>query len=190
MLRNIFASFLLVTTVQAAPVTYTIDATHTQTLFSWSHLGFSNPSGNFNTINGTITFDSVAPAKSSVDVSITVASMDTHVVALDDHLKKVEFFDAAKFPTITFKSTKVEGAAGQNHFKVTGDLTIHGVTKPVVLDATLTKVGEHPMHKTPTIGFNATTILKRADFGVGAYVPNVSDEIKVSITTEASVPKT
>src|SRR5262249_38643616 len=94
-----------------------------------------------------------------------------------------------KYPTITFKSTKVQ-AVGGNKYKVTGDLTVHGVTKPVVLDATLNKSGEHPMLKVPTVGFDAVATLKRSDFGVGAYVPNVSDEIKVRITTEASVPKT
>jgi polyisoprenoid-binding protein YceI len=188
-LAALATSVSLATAVQAAPVAYTIDSDHTQTLFSWSHFGFSNPTANFNDIKGSISFDSAAPDKSSVDVTIAVASIDTHVPALDEHLKKDDFFAAAKFPTITFKSIKVQGAAGQNHFKVSGDLTVHGVTKPVVLEATLNKAGEHPMSKVQTIGFNATTTIKRADFGIGAYVPNVSDEIKINITTEASVPK-
>jgi polyisoprenoid-binding protein YceI len=89
---------------------------------------------------------------------------------------------------VTFKSTKVQPLGGHK-FKVTGDLTVHGVTKPVVLDATLNKVGPHPMTKAQAIGFDATTTLKRADFGVGAYVPNVSDEITIRITTEGEVPK-
>ncbi|QBB72072.1 polyisoprenoid-binding protein [Pseudolysobacter antarcticus] len=193
MLRKTLAalaiSFSFAAVVQAAPVAYTIDSAHTDTLFSWNHFGFSNPSANFNNIKGTINFDSAAPANSSVDVTIAVGSVISYVAKLDDELKGDKFLDAGKFPNITFKSTKVEGAAGQNHFKVSGDLTVHGVTKPVVLDATLNKAGEHPMSKAQTVGFNATTTIKRADFGVGAYVPNVSDEIKINITTEASVPK-
>jgi len=78
---------------------------------------------------------------------------------------------------------------GDRKFKVTGNLTVHGVTRPVVLDATLNRVGPHPMGKAPSIGFDATTTLKRSDFGVSAYVPNVSDEVHVRITTEGSVPK-
>ncbi|MDG2540159.1 YceI family protein [Dyella jiangningensis] len=175
-------------TAQAAPVTYKLDPGHTFVLFSWNHFGFSNPTANLGLGEGTLVFDEKDPAKSSVDVTLPLADLDTHVSKLDEHLKKPDFFDAEKYPTVTFKSTKVQ-AVGGNKYKVTGDLTVHGVTKPVVLDATLNKSGEHPMLKVPTVGFDAVTTLKRSDFGVGAYVPNVSDEIKVRITTEASVPK-
>jgi polyisoprenoid-binding protein YceI len=176
-------------TAQAAPVTYTMDPGHTLVLFSWNHFGFSNPTANLGLGQGTLVFDDKDPSKSSVDVTLPLADLDTHVSKLDEHLKKPDFLDADKYPTITFKSTKVQ-AVGGNKYKVTGDLTVHGVTKPVVLDATLNKSGEHPMMKVPTVGFDAVATLKRSDFGVGAYVPNVSDEIKVRITTEASVPKT
>ena len=91
-------------------------------------------------------------------------------------------------PTITFKSTKVE-AAGDNKLRVFGDLTVHGVTKPVVLDTTINKIGEQPMAKRAAAGFDATTTIKRSDFGVGKYAPNVSDEVIIRITTEAMVPK-
>jgi polyisoprenoid-binding protein YceI len=175
-------------TAQATPVTYTMDPGHTYVLFSWNHFGFSNPTGNLSLGQGTLVFDEKDPAKSSVDVTLPLSDLDTHVSKLDEHLKKPDFLDADKYPTITFKSTKVQ-AVGGNKYKVTGDLTVHGVTKPVVLDATLNKSGEHPMLKVPTVGFDAVATLKRSDFGVGAYVPNVSDEIKVRITTEASVPK-
>lgn len=176
-------------TAQAAPVTYNMDPGHTYVLFSWNHFGFSNPTANLGLGQGTLVFDDKDPSKSSVDVTLPLANLDTHVSKLDEHLKKPDFLDADKYPTITFKSTKVQ-AVGGNKYKVTGDLTVHGVTKPVVLDATLNKSGEHPMMKVPTVGFDAVATLKRSDFGVGAYVPNVSDEIKVRITTEASVPKT
>lgn len=174
--------------VQAAPVTYKLDPGHTMVLFSWNHFGYSNPTADFGLGDGTLVFDEQHPAQSSVEVTLPLANLDTHVAALDKHLKEADFFDADKYPTVTFKSTKVQPLGGHK-FKVTGDLTVHGVTRPVVLDATLNKVGPHPMTKAQAIGFDATTTLKRSEFGIGAYVPNVSDEIKIRITTEGAVPK-
>ena len=171
----------------AKPVAYQIDPTHTATVFSWSHFGFSTPSANFSNIQGTINVDNDKPTNSSVNVTIPLASLNTNVAALDEHLKKAEFFDAINYPNITFKSTKVE-SLGNNQYKITGNLTVKDVTKPVVLDAVMNKQGEHPMTKLQSIGFNATTSFDRSAFGVGAYVPNVGDKITVNITTEASVP--
>src|SRR5690242_2910729 len=173
---------------QAAPVTYKLDPTHTMVLFSWNHFGFSNPTANLGISAGTLVYDEASPAKSSVEVTMPLANLDTHVSALDEHLKKPDFFDAAKYPVVTFKSTRV-GPLGGNKFRVTGDLTVHGVTKPVVLDATLNKAGMQPMLKVPAIGFDATATIKRSDFGMGAYVPNVSDEVQIRITTEAEAGK-
>lgn len=173
---------------QAAPVTYKLDPGHTMVLFSWNHFGYSNPIADFGLGDGTVVFDEQNPSKSSVDVTLPLASLDTHVPALDKHLKEADFFDADKYPTVTFKSTKVQPLGGHK-FNVTGDLTVHGVTKTVVLAATLNKVGPHPMSKAQSIGFDATASIKRSDFGVGAYVPKVSDEISIRITTEGSVPK-
>lgn len=173
---------------QAAPVSYQLDPGHTMVLFSWSHFGFSNPVADIGLGNGTVVFDQQNPSKSSVDVTLPLSNLDTHVPALDKHLKEADFFDADKYPTITFKSTSVQSLGGK-HYKVTGDLTVHGVTKPVVLNATLNNVGPHPMTGAQSIGFNASGTLKRSDFGLGAYVPKVSDEIQLTITTEGSVPK-
>lgn len=172
----------------AKPVAYQIDPTHTATVFNWNHFGFSTPSANFSDIQGTINVDNAKPSNSSVDVTIPLSSLNTNVKALDEHLKTADFFNAEKYPNITFKSTKVQ-ALGQNKYKITGNLTIKDVTKPVVLDAVLNKQGVHPMTKAESIGFNATTSFNRSAFGVGAYVPNVGDKITVSITTEASVAK-
>ena len=172
----------------AKPVDYKIDPTHTATVFTWNHFGFSTPSANFSDIQGTISVDNAKPADSSVNVTIPLSSLNTNVAALDEHLKNADFFDAAKNPNITFKSTKVQ-ALGKNKYKITGNLTVKDVTKPVVLDAVLNKQGEHPMTKAQSIGFNATTSFNRSAFGVGAYVPNVGDKITVNITTEASVAK-
>ncbi len=171
----------------AKPVAYQIDPTHTATVFNWNHFGFSTPSANFSDIQGTINVDNAKPSNSSVDVTIPLSSLNTNVKALDEHLKTADFFNAEKYPNITFKSTKVQ-ALGQNKYKITGNLTIKDVTKPVVLDAVLNKQGVHPMTKAESIGFNATTSFNRSAFGVGAYVPNVGDKITVNITTEASVP--
>ncbi|PTV48312.1 polyisoprenoid-binding protein [Acinetobacter oleivorans] len=172
----------------AAPVDYKIDPTHTATVFSWNHFGFSTPSANFSDIQGVIKVDNAKPANSSVNVTIPLSSVNTNVPALDKEFQEEAWFNAAKYPNITFKSTKVE-TKDKKHFKITGDLTVKGVTKPVVLDAILNKQGEHPMAKVPAIGFNATTSFKRSDFGLGNYVPNVGDKITVNITTEAKVDK-
>lgn len=177
------------TFTMAKPVDYTIDPTHTATVFTWNHFGFSTPSANFSDIQGVISVDNAKPANSSVNVTIPLSSLNTNVKALDEHLKNADFFNAEKYPTITFKSTKVQ-AVGKNKYKITGNLTVKDVTKPVVLDAVLNKQGVHPMTKAQSIGFNATTSFDRSAFGVGAYVPNVGDKITVNITTEASVPAT
>ncbi len=173
----------------AKPVAYQIDPTHTATVFSWNHFGFSTPSANFTDIQGTINVDNEKPANSSVNVTIPLSSINSNVPALDKEFQQEAWFNAAKYPNITFKSTKVE-TKDKKHFKITGDLTVKGVTKPVVLNAVLNKQAVHPMSKVPAIGFNATTSFDRSAFGIGAYVPNVGDKITVNITTEASVPAT
>ncbi|MEX8034864.1 YceI family protein [Acinetobacter baumannii] len=173
------------TVTLAAPVDYKIDPTHTATVFSWNHFGFSTPSANFSDIQGVIKVDNAKPANSSVNVTIPLSSVNTNVPALDKEFQEEAWFNAAKYSNITFKSTKVE-TKDKKHFKITGDLTVKGITKPVVLDAVLNKQGEHPMAKVPAIGFNATTSFNRSDFGLGNYVPNVGDKITVNITTEAT----
>ncbi|MDT8696445.1 YceI family protein [Acinetobacter baumannii] len=173
------------TVTLAAPVDYKIDPTHTATVFSWNHFGFSTPSANFSDMQGVIKVDNAKPANSSVNVTIPLSSVNTNVPALDKEFQEEAWFNAAKYPNITFKSTKVE-TKDKKHFKITGDLTVKGITKPVVLDAVLNKQGEHPMAKVPAIGFNATTSFNRSDFGLGNYVPNVGDKITVNITTEAT----
>jgi len=172
----------------AAPVSYKIDPNHTNVLASWSHFGFSNPSINFGQADGTIVYDADKISASSVQVTLPLTGLSALAADFYDHLTGDKWFDAAKFPAATFKSTKVE-AAGEGKLKVTGDLTVKGVTKPVVLNVTLNKAGEQPMAKRAAIGFDATATVKRSDFGLDAYVPNVSDEVELRITTEAVVPK-
>jgi len=172
----------------AAPVTYRIDPNHTDVTASWNHMGFSNPIAHFGQVDGAIVYDPQNVGASSVNVTIPLAGLNSHVAKFDEHLRSGDFFDAAKHPDITFTSTKVE-AAGDAKLRVLGNLTVKDVTRPVVLDVTLNKMGEHPMAKVPAIGFDATTTIKRSDFGVGAYAPAVSDAVTIRITTEATAPK-
>ncbi|MFT3667121.1 MAG: YceI family protein [Pseudoxanthomonas sp.] len=181
----IAALFAFAGSAFAAPVTYTLDPGHTNVLASWNHFGYSNPSINFGQVDGTLVYDADKVSASSVQVTLPLTGLSALADQFYDHLTSDKWFDAAKYPTATFKSTKVE-AAGEGKLKVTGDLTIKGVTKPVVLDVTLNKAGEHPMKKVPAIGFDATATVKRSDFGVGAYAPMVSDEVVLKITTEAT----
>lgn len=168
----------------AAPVTYDMDPGHTMVLAQWSHLGFSNPTANFGVDKGTIVYDAKAPAKSSVEVTMPLNLMSSFSDKFNEHLKSADFFEADKFPSATFKSTSVK-VKGPNKLEVTGNLTIKNTTKPVKLNVTLNKKAEHPMLKKQAIGFDATTTIKRSDFGLGKYVPMVGDDVNVRITTEA-----
>jgi polyisoprenoid-binding protein YceI len=183
--RLVLASALALASAPAFAATYTLDPGHTQVVFSWNHFGYSNPTAQFGKIDGTLEFDAANPTKSSVKVTIPLASVNSNVEKLNEHLQGADFFDSAKYPDAVFKSTKVEKGASENQLKVSGELSLHGVTKPVVLDVTVNKVGEHPMRKAPAAGFDATATIKRSDFGISTYVPMVSDDIKLRITSEA-----
>ncbi len=168
---------------------YAIDPTHSGVIFGWNHFGFSNPTARFDKIEGNVLLDSADLTRSSIAVSLPLAGLDTGVEKLDEELKGPDFLDATKYPTITFKSTRVE-KSGENGLKVTGDLTVHGVTKPVTLDATVNKIGifEIPgVIKAQAAGFDATAVIKRSDFGVIKYLPLVSDELSVRITLDAKL---
>lgn len=190
MKRLALAAALALVTVSAfaAPATYKLDPNHTQVLVSWSHFGFSRPTANFGQADGAIVYDAKNAGASSVQVTLPLAGLNSFVPDFDKHLRSADFFDAAKYPNITFKSTKVE-SAGKDKLKVTGNLTVKDQTRPVVLNVVMNKVAEHPMSKRATIGFDATATIKRSDFGVGKFAPNVSDEVTLRITTEAMVPK-
>lgn len=172
--------------VKAVSGTYKLDPAHTDVLAKWSHFGFSTPSAHFGIADGTLVYDADDVTKSSVTVTIPVTAIDSFVPKLDEHLKGADFFDAGKFPTATFKSTQV-AAVGPNQLDVTGDLTVKDQTKPVTLHVTLNGAGEHPMLKKQAIGFSAVGTIKRTDFGVGNYAPNVSDDVQLSITTEGTL---
>jgi polyisoprenoid-binding protein YceI len=168
----------------AAPAKYALDASHSQILFSYNHLGFSTTWGMFSGFEGEIMFDQEDPASSSVSVSMPVMSMFTGWEGRFDHFMSKDFFEASEDEMVSFTSTGIE-VTGENTAKITGDLTLNGVTKSVVLDATLNQVGDHPMAGKPWAGFDATTTLVRSDFGLGKFAPYVSDEVQVQISIEA-----
>jgi polyisoprenoid-binding protein YceI len=189
MLRRILLTSLLAaagTSAFAAPQKYDIDPGHTQVIFSWNHMGFSNPSATLEKFTGDFMLDKDDLTKSSVSITFPLDGLHTGVAKLDEHLKTPDFFDAAKYPDITFKSTKVV-KSGANGLKVTGDLTVHGVTKPVTLDVKINKIGDNPAFKKASAGFDATTTIKRSDFGVDKGVPMVGDEIPVRITFDSHI---
>jgi polyisoprenoid-binding protein YceI len=181
-----FAAALALAAAPLFAATYTFEPQHTQGILTWNHLGFANPTAQFNTVEGTLEFDPADPTHSSVMVKIPLASLSTGVPDLNDYFQSPDFFDFAKFPTATFKSTRVEKGAAPDALKVAGELTVHGVAKPVVLDVTVNKVGINPRNNVPTVGFEAQATLNRSDFGLGLYVPQVSDQIRVHITAEAA----
>ena len=170
--------------VLAAPEAYVLDSSHSQVVFSYNHLGYSTTYGMFSGFEGEIMFDQEDPANSTVSVSMPLMSMFTGWEAREAHFMSEDFFDAAEGDVITFTSTGIE-VTGENTANITGDLTMNGVTKSVVLDATLNQASNHPMAEKPWAGFDATTTLLRSDFEVGAFAPFVSDEVKVMISLEA-----
>ena len=169
----------------AAPEAWTLDPSHSQIVFDYNHLGFSTGTGMFSGFEGEIMFDQEDPAASSVNVSFPVRSMLTGWEARFEHFMSPDFFDAADdSEMVTFQSTAIE-VTGENTANITGDLTLNGVTKSVVLDAKLNQVGDHPMEGKPWAGFDATTSLLRSDYNLGMFAPFVSDEVNVMISVEA-----
>jgi polyisoprenoid-binding protein YceI len=172
----------------AAAHKYNIDQNHTYVTFTYNHFGFSNPVAKFEKFTGDFQLDTEDLTRSSISVTFPLEGLHTGVAKLDDDLKAPDFFDASKYPEITFKSTKVE-KAGADGLKIIGDLTVRGVTKVVVLNAKVNKIGDNPMMKVPSAGFDADTVLKRSDFGITKYLPNVSDDIKVHISLDSHLAR-
>lgn len=185
--RLALAAAVTLVSTPALATSYTLDPNHTEGVFRWSHLGFSNPSAQFSHVEGTLEFDPADPARSSVRVTIPIARVDSGVAALNVRLRDIEFFDLARFPTASFNSTRVEKGSAPGRFKVSGDFSLHGVTRPITLDVTLNKIGANPLAANlAEIGFEASTTIRRSDYGMGLYAPQiVSDEIRVEITSEA-----
>ena len=169
---------------QAEPEAWTLDPSHSQILFTYNHLGYSTGHGMFSGFEGDIMFDQEDPANSTVEVSFPVRSMMTGWQQRFEHFMSDDFFGAGEDDMVTFTSTSIE-VTGEDTAKITGDLSMNGVTKEVVLDAKLNQVADHPMENKPWAGFDATTTVLRSDYNVGAFAPYVSDEVEVTISVEA-----
>jgi polyisoprenoid-binding protein YceI len=162
---------------------YTVDPNHTFPHFQINHLGFSTMHGRFDKTSGTITLDRAAKT-GSVDISIETASISTGYVKRDEHLKSPDFFNAAEFPAITYKSTAMH-YKGDTPASVDGNLTISGVTKPVTLTIDAFNCGANPMNKKEECGAAASAQIKRSDFGVKYGLPNIGDDVKLEFEIEA-----
>jgi len=162
--------------------TYAVEPTHTQVLFAYDHMGFSDNMGLISMPTGTLTLDPKDPAAAKVSIDVPVANLRTGIPKLDEHLMTADFFDLQKFPSAKFESTsvKVDGTSAD----ITGNLTIKGITKPVTLDAKFYGAGKGPaqMGGKDNVGFVATAQIKRSEFGMGMAVPMVGDEIELKIT--------
>lgn len=173
----------LAASATAQATTWQIDPNHTAAQFSVRHLGISTVRGAFTKVSGSVTYDPADPGKTMIDVTIDANSVDTRVEGRDNDLRSPNFFDVAKFPTLTFKSKHTE-ANGAGKLKVTGDLTIHGVTKEVVLDVEGPSEPVKDQRENWHMGASATTKINRQDFGVKADKGMVGDEIPITIDVE------
>ena len=173
------------TTALAAPTTYTFDPNHSFVRFGYTHMGFSHQQSQFDKVAGSLTYD--AEAKSgSAHVVIDIDSVDTGSAAFKKDLESARFFDVAKYPTATFQSTALR-FKGDAPVALEGNLTVHGVTRPVTLRITHFKQGTNPMSKRQQIGGDATVTVKRSDFGLGTGVPLVDDNVVLNVDFEAAV---
>jgi len=189
-LKGLRAGALLLTAFTAAPAlaapeAWVLDPSHSQIVFSYNHLGYSTNWGMFSGFEGQIAFDQANPAESTVTVSFPVRSMLTGWEGRFQHFMSPDFFDAADDEIVNFTSTAID-VTGETTARITGDLTLNGVTKPVILDAVMNQIGDHPMAQKPWVGFSATTTVLRSDFNVGAFAPFVSDEVQIQLSIEAT----
>lgn len=174
---------VVATSAIAAPLTYSVDGSHTFPRFSYLHFGYSTQLSSFSKTTGKVVYDPQAQ-QGSVDIVISTKSVNTGFADFNEHIQGEDFLDTAKFPEATFKSTKVV-FEGEKPKSIEGQLTIKGVTKPVTLTVTSFQAAPHPMMKKPTIGANAFTVIKRSEFSAGKYAPYVGDEVRIDIAIEA-----
>ncbi|QHT71716.1 YceI family protein [Rhodocytophaga rosea] len=177
--------FLTLTAFTTLPNIWTNDDPHSQLGFTITHLGIADVSGTFNDFDVTITSSTPDFSDAVVELSAKVASLDTRVEQRNNHLKSPDFFDAEKYPTLTFKSTSIK-KAGKNQYKLSGNLTMHGITKPVTMDFLYKGTIENPMSKKQTAGFQVTGTIKRSDFTIGPSFPEavISDEVRIKADGE------
>ncbi|WP_374470315.1 YceI family protein [Phenylobacterium sp.] len=163
--------------------TYALDPAHSKITWSVSHFGFSTYVGQFGKVTGQLRLDARQPEASQLAVTVDANSVGTLDAALDKHLKTADFLDVAKFPTAEFKATRVR-RTGERTAEITGDLTLHGVTRPVTLTAEFNQAGVNPIDKAYSLGFDAKGKIKRSDFGITTYIPAIGDEVTLQIEAE------
>lgn len=165
------------------------DPPHSQLTFTVTHLGVNDVTGTFNDFEATIQTAKPDFSDAAFTLTVKTASIDTRIEQRDTHLKSADFFDVEKFPTLSYKSTALQ-KAGNNQYTLTGDLTLHGITKPVTMQLEYRGTTENPMSKKPTAGFRLTGTLKRSDFGIGTKFPDamVSDEVRIKADGEFLQP--
>ena len=183
LLATVLLSAAVVTPVFAAPATYGVEPNHTFPRFSYTHLGFTTQQSRFDKTTGTVVYDKEGRA-GSVDITIDTRSVSTGSALFNQHIQAEDFLDTAKYPNVTFKSTKIN-FDGDKPVSIEGDLTMKGITKRVTLTVTRFLAAPHPIQKKDTIGADAYTIVKRTDFNMGKYAPAVSDEVRIDIAIEA-----
>lgn len=182
-------AFQLQTDYKTVPAgSYKLDPSHTNVIFKISHLGYSTYIGRFDRISGSLQFDPQKPQASTAEITIAAASINTNHKVLEEKLRSAKFFDAEKFPTISFKSDRLEIEQGQRG-KLSGILTLHGVAKPVTLDVIFNGGAINPFAKSFGIGFSARGRIKRSDFGITANLPMIGDAVALEIETEFLKPK-
>lgn len=176
---------LLISSAATFAQTWTVDKAHSRLGFNVTHLSVAELGGTFNSIDAKITSSKPDFTDAVVELTADINSINTDNDQRDTHLKSADFFDAQKFPTLTFKSTSFKKVSDKK-YKVSGNLTLKGVTKPVVLDVVLGGTTTNPMSKKPVVGFKITGSIKRSDFGVAAGMPTamLSDEVKLNAGTE------
>ena len=182
-LATLVLAIAAATPALAAPETFTLDGGHSFARFSYSHFGYSIQMSRFDKATGTVTLDKAAKT-ATVDIVIDTKSVNTGSTTFNEHIQGEDFLDTAKYPTATFKSTKVT-FEGDKPAKIEGNLTLKGITKPVTLTVTSFHAMPHPMLKKDAIGANATTKVKRTDFNMGKNAPYVGDEVTIDIALEA-----
>lgn len=160
---------------------YETDPEHTQIVFAVSHMGFSTYYGTFTRAAGTLELAPETPSGARLEISVPVDTVTTTSAKLTGELKGADWFDAARFPRMTFRSTSVT-PTGPQEARVTGDLTLHGVTRPMTLEVRFNGAGINPINKKYTVGFDATGTLRRSEFGMTTYVPLIGDEVRLSLS--------
>ncbi len=181
----ILAAFISLTAFTAAVTTWHNDDPHSQLGFTVTHLGIADVSGTFNDFDVTVKSSKPDFSDASFELSAKTASIDTRVDARNKHLRSADFFDAEKYPDIIFKSSSIK-KSGKNKYKLTGALSLHGITKTITMDLLYKGTVENPMSKKPTAGFQVTTVINRSDFnlGNGFPPPMISNEVRIKADGE------